>query len=741
MCTKSGTEKAYHVVHCLYDIIHDLKLSQDTNSLIGDSWINMCTILKDYKSAYQDISRRAMMDGYLRFPETAPLWRIAHCQLSRGAKRFVTMADSSVRMIRQECGGPQGSVIMPLGFVLALMVQQCNSLSIPQVISMNGEIQFDPQDNRPHKSKLVVASFLDDTATVGLFDTAIGELEYTVDKSPECTGLELNMQKTVCLAPSGALDDIATGICDSMNLKISSEGKYMGGFIGSDEYISTSLAEKINPEAPQYNRLAAGLTHPHMNPQFATLLLRHTITSPMYYVRLHDPKLSRDALRVWDKRWCEIFYKIMGFSEFGDSGIVQPRFHDELRFKRELLQLPVCYGGFGLIPMEHISDAAFLGSLAASAGAILDSFEQFFVGISLDNFYNPDVLPPKFEDAYSAARDTLIRLVPKIESLSHNVDSDQNGPTLVFLPTTLINFLRQYQQYPNLSHQLQKKLTKQIWEESFKRLLETASPIDRSRMMSNSQPGAGRVLNIIPSDRSLEMLSYHYRLAGRHRAGLLPLSNFYARNQCKLLCPMCRLVDLYEVPQHYNHCTIVRRTQRNDTHDGVGGKLQSAAKASGVPTLWTPGLSDSHKATDLGMQFPTGKFIQADVSVVSHDAPSNVGGSAMKAALSQWQIKKKEYDKHVRDDGDKFLPLIFETSGAWLKEFPILTKRIHAAGFDNKAYNPWSTQLIRDVIAVEIQVGNAMCQIELINRSLSSGSQAKALARNRRWKQPHPSRD
>jgi hypothetical protein len=37
------------------------------------------------------------------------------------------------------------------------------------------------------------------------------------------------------------------------------------------------------------------------------------------------------------------------------------------------------------------------------------------------------------------------------------------------------------------------------------------------------------------------------------------------------------------------------------------------------------------------------------------------------------------------------LPIIFETSGAWLKEFPFLIKRIHDAGFDNKAYNPWST--------------------------------------------------
>jgi len=157
--------------------------------------------------------------------------------------------------------------------------------------------------------------------------------------------------------------------------------------------------------------------------------------------------------------------------------------------------------------------------------------------------------------------------------------------------------------------------------------------------------------------------------------------------------------------------------------------------------MWTPGLSDSDKATDLGMQFPTGKFVQADVSVVSHDAPSNVGGSAMKAALSQWKTKKKEYEKHVSDDGDKFLPLIFETSGAWLKEFPILTKRIYDAGIDNKAYNPFSKQFMRDFIAVEIQVGNAMCQIELINRSFSSGSQAKALARKRRWRQPFPSCD
>ena len=59
-----------------------------------------------------------------------------------------------------------------------------------------------------------------------------------------------------------------------------------------------------------------------------------------------------------------------------------------------------------------------------------------------------------------------------------------------------------------------------------------------------------------------------------------------------------------------------------------------------------------------------------------------------------------EYEIVVKNDGDEFLPLIFETSGAWLKEFTTLTQRIAAAGIDNKAYNPPTAQQIRDLVAV-----------------------------------------
>jgi hypothetical protein len=53
------------------------------------------------------------------------------------------------------------------------------------------------------------------------------------------------------------------------------------------------------------------------------------------------------------------------------------------------------------------------------------------------------------------------------------------------------------------------------------------------------------------------------------------------------------------------------------------------------------------------------------------------------------------------------------------------------AGIDNKAYNPPTAQQIRDLVAVQIQVGNAMCQLKSLNSSCLYDEQWKRLTRKK----------
>jgi hypothetical protein len=288
---------------------------------------------------------------------------------------------------------------------------------------------------------------------------------------------------------------------------------------------------------------------------------------------------------------------------------------------------------------------------------------------------------------------------------------------LLLLPTSPLSFLRQYQRYPFLAIHLQRRLTKVLTKALFEKLLRDAPTLaDKSRMLSYRQPGACRVLNLTPKDKSFELFPSYFRHIIRIQLGLLPAAWLYFSSHSKLKCPMCHKVDLVQVPTHALHCDMVRRVERTSQHDCVANALQYCSKRNKVPTMWCPGLADSNKQTDVGFQFPSGKFVQTDITIVSEDAPSNARGQAMKAAIDERKIKERKYKAAVQGEGAIFKALVFSTAGGWLEEFPILTKRIAAAGLVNRAYNPLSAKDIRDMVALEIQKGNALCSIKLLNR-------------------------
>jgi len=135
------------------------------------------------------------------------------------------------------------------------------------------------------------------------------------------------------------------------------------------------------------------------------------------------------------------------------------------------------------------------------------------------------------------------------------------------------------------------------------------------------------------------------------------------------------------------------------------------ANVNKVPVRWAP-LLPGGKCTDIAVYFD-GKLVQADVTVTS-----KVDNNALPAAR---RVKLRKYEELCRAQGDTFITLGFATSGAWLPEVDFWVKRVAAAGKENMAARALSTREMRDRLAVTLQVGNALVQLEALASLRSKG--------------------
>ena len=391
------------------------------------------------------------------------------------------------------------------------------------------------------------------------------------------------------------------------------------------------------------------------------------------------------------------------------------------------MHLPTQYGGIGLRPMEIVSVAAWLASIAASAPDILAVMER-------PEFGDAGILPPaRLIQEYCFSRVKLIELAPQMENAVFTNGSAIDGLKLKLLPLTLLEFLRLIQQHPVIAKKLQRTLLEPVWEAKVNTLKEfyANSPSDLRRINALlSEVGvAGRIWTIIPTSDEKRMSDALIQQTLRLQLGALPAEWMYLVED-EFNCPTCkRSVSVRDAPSHSNHCAANMRTVLTNRHDGVCDIFCWAARQGNVAYVWEETL-DGGKKPDVSFIFP-GHTIVTDVTIVAPEAPSKDGDGEddpLKMAHRQEKAKMTKYAELVASVGNVFVPLAFLTSGAFTLQTALFIKRLCAAGHENGAANPVEPAELRDRIAVAIQRGNAMANI-LTAARLRASLPAFAVAR------------
>jgi hypothetical protein len=251
------------------------------------------------------------------------------------------------------------------------------------------------------------------------------------------------------------------------------------------------------------------------------------------------------------------------------------------------------------------------------------------------------------------------------------------------LPTKLIDFLRNFQQYPILALKFQSTLCKRMWAQQRDKLMQGLSVADKKRITSYSQEDASRIWLARPSAKRFGFLhSSHWEQIVRLRLGLMPAAWMYLKAG-PIVCRLCNRVDLKTDPTHFLHCACTRRKEILQRHDGVCTILFEAAQKNGLPVMWTPQL-EGGEATDIGFCVGNGTFLHVDVSIVSAVAPSKVKNGDLQPLSAAKQAALLKFDKYSDLIGclrnEVFSPMTFETSGAFPKQTGIIIKVLAEAG-------------------------------------------------------------
>lgn len=669
--------------------------------LAADGNYAMAAGLFDCVDAFQTVDRMEMLKVVFRFEEAKPIWRISHFLFSNPAPRYAQMEDGSVKVFYQEQGGAQGWVLMALCFCLAVHEALRKMLMEP---------------NDPLAS---AGAFIDDLNVVGQFSNML-QVFFIAKRELRKKGLEVSLSKTVVVVnDKESYDEEVCGKLEEEGIKVVEGHKVLGAFLSSNEdLIRSELEKKYGPDTPDMQRLWQAIAHPAMNPRDALVYLTDAIQHHLDYLcRVSSPRLTESLFEEFDKKIIDSVLRKFNLLEHFDA---LPEHKTKLELQVRQLQLPrTNFAGMGIRPTVVLSKIAWLASKAACATEILLTMEQ------VAKAYGADTRAPcRYELDYKYCRDFLFARASALEALKFS-DKVTDGidvsdlPDIECLPATLIEFLRTFQQYPHLAIKFQKRLSTLVWKADYARLHTDSSPEDRVRLDAYCVEDAGRIWSMKPTARCLYMAPTHCEQALRLQLGKMPSAAFYLRAG-QIMCPCCRKVDLKKVPAHFQHCAKLRRGPVLRRHDGTCTLLYKVGYHNGVPVMWTPYM-EAGGAPDLGFTFD-GQFVVVEVTITSSDAPSNVKKALAEAAKSAERAAGRKIGKYAKKglqdwSGSALVPFALTSAGGIPKAAGIFIKRLAQAGTDNMIPGALTRTEIRDRLAVTVQIGNALTNLDGLNRS------------------------
>ena len=415
------------------------------------------------------------------------------------------------------------------------------------------------------------------------------------------------------------------------------------------------------------------------------LLLRQCmVPSVNYLLRCMAPTCIDDEARQFDERMLEA-----AMDRFGLEG------QDSSSDVTNLVQSKLTHGGWGLTSAVATSPAAFLGSLAVSAGEA--AFAPF-----------QDAPLPDTSQLHGWIADSIGR----IQQMAPGKCDEQ-------LPATAATFFTHYTRTnPSAASSLQSTLHAKATEHQQKaaecQLKQqsregTKRPWAHAKAITASAAWAWKMVS--PLEPRMRLSDTEYAIAARLNLGLPPFPDMDALPET---CPLClhrktkEPASLKDDPWHWLTCTGLG-AEITSRHDEVADALQHAALLIGAQVRReVKGLKrDSNIRPDLQLFFP-GRMLLTDVAV-SHPLTENLIAKRESSGVSRQQEKRRKYSSVAARLVAELLPYSVETCGGMADDAMKLVQAMGEEG--EEAMGAWTkAEIMRYIVsltAAAVQRGNA----------------------------------
>ena len=652
-------------------IVHSLRhhLSDVTNP--------MAVLKLDFKNAFNNIDRAAILHTLYNTPELSDLYRIANFAYAQPSLLLVSQdRNQATHTIHSKNGVKQGDPLSTLLFCLAL---------------------HKVYDKIAASTNSHVYGFVDDINIVGTPERLINSLKLLKEDLPSLN-LSINCGKSSFIYFHNDTAPLDANILHSLEQEgITAEynnARILGVVIGRN--IATEqqqLKETLKSNETFFDRLRSG----HLPAQIAMLLLRSCgIPKLNYILRCASPATMRVYTEQFDNQIIETAASILGLTPMEIQSTDTPS------NTRQKLQAPLKHGGWGLTPTTLKSPIAYLASLALTAAqrptAAFQPYSQ-----QTSQQHPPAIL----------STDTRLHqdLTDSVRLINEYLKSGRRQ--LQFTATDFFPYLRSH---PLLASALQQNLIEMAQSAQLHAVLSfvmqntSENKNDIAHLNCTMAPHAADWKTVVPTCDSLSLSTSYYQIAARLNLGLTP--SFYLPSSCRLCNPESNS-RLSTDPYHYLSCSSVKPREITQRHNSILRVLQRFFEYAGANTTIEPtSLGINRIRPDLQVILP-GHHYLLDVCVTHPLCPSHISAAANRtlgATFSAEQAKSDKYRQLAINLQAEFIPFVIETLGGITKKGEKVLDNIILACSEYQSL--WSPAELRKellgAIAVAVQRGNGM---------------------------------
>ena len=669
----------------------------------------------DFMNAFNACSRSQAWERLLSTPETESMWRMFHWAYSEGSDLLLYDRSALHSVLQSLEGVRQGCPFA--AFAFALLVQPLYEAAIADLPTVKA------------------ISVLDDITLIGPLDDVMTAFD-RVQAQAASFRLQLQVPKCKLFIPptSHPLAESIRVAAAPRQLECTSSLLALGVTHGHD----SAVTEHCLAMARSHERFFDALTHPAMPAQVGFALLRYCAVPRMSFLaRTVQPHLFRETAELFDGMVRDCFTRLVQLERRMREDQLP---HMSAAQLAERISLPISSGGMGLRPFTRISHAAYFSSLAA----VMPDFTALFPECS---DFTQTHMHRQLETCRKhllQQRHELQQATPKPQKPSRKKGGRSDKAVSVpgvsqpvdafftprILSTSLSTLWTEARSCADRgasatdflqAEQLQQLLTHSLEESIFKSHFASAGRFQQTLLTSLTQTsGSSAFLTLLPVEPEYRMRSEDFRLAIRHRLGLVPF-DCLQDERCRV-CPSAS--SFAQDPDHFHACVKHRRTLVTARHSDLMSAVMSLARSVGFYASREP--NDHARPDELEFRKQSVSIdeynahadilllkhqlkLYVDVSVVRSTCPSRIakGRTDKPLAAASYRVRDKhrKYDRICEVNGYTNMPFVLESNGALSREATRLLRLLSTHSVDVTP-REWLAHAHK-VISVVLQSANA----------------------------------